>query len=567
MRKAMLGNYSLYLFIICVVTALAACSGKNSQTAEESGRQPQPTDTLYTKQKAMAVYAYDPVRALQITDSAVVVGNLSQVRADIIRTRIYSWSCMGPTVDSLLHGPEGARFEVARAIGERLLVHDSLKTDIGLRQDVLEVLVYVARQQQDTARWLRRSQELVEVCHRQGESAESEALRTEAEVGAVLCAMGQRERGMARLDSVLAILDSHEHRQFNWLDATVIALKRKIGVLITEGKYVETLPLARRIIERLNDYEHHPQDYHDGTYREPQDATERADYINFYRTRAQGFMTAAYAALGKQGSMEDVYEQIERSVRDTEAREHLARYHALEQKMAAERQRLEMEAQAQRNLYFAIIVCILLVVAFAALAWYFRQMRIVKRKNRYLAEYIEKSLPQKTLPRQTLPRQTLPRPLPVREGSIYSQEQKQANELTTPLPHREGPGESLPGVGLPGESLLGDASLFSQIHDTIIHEGLYLNPNCDRQMLTDRFGLTKERLGSLFVQYSDAKNVAAFINGLRLAHAAHLLTTQPELDIREVASSSGFGSHQYFSTCFKQRFGLSPTDYRAAKGL
>ena len=101
----------------------------------------------------------------------------------------------------------------------------------------------------------------------------------------------------------------------------------------------------------------------------------------------------------------------------------------------------------------------------------------------------------------------------------------------------------------------------------IIREGLYLNPNCDRQMLTDRFGLTKERLGSLFVQYSDAKNVSAYINGLRLAHAAHLLTTQPELDIREVAAASGFGSHQYFSTCFKQRFGLSPTDYRSAKGL
>ena len=86
-------------------------------------------------------------------------------------------------------------------------------------------------------------------------------------------------------------------------------------------------------------------------------------------------------------------------------------------------------------------------------------------------------------------------------------------------------------------------------------------------MLTDRFGLTKERLGSLFVQYSDARNVAAFINGLRLAHAAHLLTTQLDMDIREVAAASGFGSHQYFSTCFKQRFGLSPTDYRAAKGL
>ena len=56
--------------------------------------------------------------------------------------------------------------------------------------------------------------------------------------------------------------------------------------------------------------------------------------------------------------------------------------------------------------------------------------------------------------------ETLPRPLPVREGSDYSQGEgtaytqgeKPAEGLSTPLPHREGPGEGLegPGVGLEG---------------------------------------------------------------------------------------------------------------------
>ena len=196
----------------------------------------------------------------------------------------------------------------------------------------------------------------------------------------------------------------------------------------------------------------------------------------------------------------------------------------------------------------AVIVCILLAVALAALAWYFLQMRIVKQKNQYLAQYIEKSL-------------TPDRPTPDSPTPIPSQgrgDQTGSGQAATSPPPLGGDGGGLLG---------GEAALFAQIHDTIIREGLYLNPNCDRQMLTDRFGLTKERLGSLFVQYSDAKNVSAFINGLRLAHAAHLLTTQPDMDIREVASASGFGSHQYFSTCFKQRFGLSPTDYRAAKDL
>ena len=544
-------KHTLHLITLAIVAVLIGCTDRKDGKTKNML---QPTNTIYTQQAAMAVYDYDPVRALQIIDSAVIVGNLSDWQADMNRARIYSQTRLRERLDSLMHWPADARLDTARAIGERLLRHDSVKNSLEEQQNVLEVLAYAARLKKDTLTWLQRSRQLVEVCRRQG--AETEALRNEAEVGAALCRMGQLDEGMAKLDSVIAVLNEelrmkneefasavpsadegaspcpagnssffilHSSFKFNELDALIIALKRKIGVMTATGQTVEILPLARRIVTVLNDYEQHPDQYHDGTYREPT-ADRREDYIRFYRTQAENFIATAYADLGKTGDMQATFERLENIINDAEAREHQARYRALEQKMAADRERMEMEAQAQRNLYFAVIVCILLTVALAALAWYFRQMRIVKQKNRYLVQYIEKTLPQ-------------------------------------PLPVRERVGESL--EHLPEE----DSALFAQIHDTIIRESLYLSPNCDRQMLTDRFGLTKERLGSLFVQYSDAKNVSAFINGLRLAHAAHLLTTQPDMDIREVASASGFGSHQYFSTCFKQRFGLSPTDYRAAKGL
>ena len=35
-------------------------------------------DTIYTQQAAMNIYAYQPERALQIIDSAVIVGNITQ---------------------------------------------------------------------------------------------------------------------------------------------------------------------------------------------------------------------------------------------------------------------------------------------------------------------------------------------------------------------------------------------------------------------------------------------------------------------------------------------------------
>ena len=513
---------------------MVGCTGNGGTQQAE-----QPQDTTYTQQAAMLIYDYDPVRALRIVDSAVIVGNLSDWQADKNRARIYSQTRLRERLDSLMHWPVDARLDTARVIGERLLRHDSVKNSLEEQQNVLEILAMAARLKKDTVTWLQRSQQLVEVCRRQG--AETEALRNEAEVGAAFCRMGQKNKGLAMLDSVIVSLTSGEPFRFNELDALVIALKRKIGVMTATGQTVEILPLARRIVTVLDDYEQHPDKYHDGTYREPP-ADKREDYIRFYRTQAENFIATAYADLGKTGDMNATFGRLENIIIDAETHEHQARYRALEQKMVAERERLEMEAQAQRNLYFAVIVCILLVVALAALVWYFRQMRIVKQKNRALVQQIDEALRYKELYQDLKSAPT---------GQTLTEKQPSADEDARPDIHAADP----------------DAEAFAKIHDTIIREGLYLNPNCDRQMLTDRFGLSKERLGSLFVQYSDAKNVSAFINGLRLAHAAHLLTTQPDLDIREVASASGFGSHQYFSTCFKQRFGLSPTDYRAAKGL
>ena len=493
-----------------IITLMTGCTER-----VETKQVLQTQDTTYTQQAAMKVYDYDPVRALEIVDSAVIVGNLSEVRADCLRLRIYSWTLMGQTLDSLFQGPDGVRFDSARVIGERLLVHDSLKANIGMRQNVLEVLVYVARQQQDTARWLRHSQELVEVCHQQGDDAEPEALRTEAEVGAVLCAMGQRERGMARLDSVIAILDSREHRQFNWLDATVIALKRKISVLENEEKYIETVPLARRIIDRLDDYERHPQDYHDGTYREPADSTERADYIHFYRTQMQGRLTAAYAALGEQGSMEDIYEQIEQSVRDVTAREHIARYHALEQQM--HRQEAESRSRMMTFMANASVSGLLVILIFAAYIYF--QNRRIRQKNQLLI--------------------------------------RQMNQLlgVEPAPSPE------PSMAVSAAEADDTAALFRTIDQCIRSERLYANAYIQRQDICDRFNLRREVLNQLLATHADGQSFPNYINGIRLSEACRLLKNEPEKTVVAIADEVGL-SPRYLRRLFVEQYGVTPTEYR-----
>jgi AraC family L-rhamnose operon regulatory protein RhaS len=41
-----------------------------------------------------------------------------------------------------------------------------------------------------------------------------------------------------------------------------------------------------------------------------------------------------------------------------------------------------------------------------------------------------------------------------------------------------------------------------------------------------------------------------------------MLAAQPALQVTTVAYDCGFSSSQYFDTCFKRRFGISPLDVR-----
>jgi len=513
MRKA------IYLIIILIVSVLTGCTGRGG-----SNEAVQAQDTIYTRQAAMSIYAYQPVRALQIIDSAVTVGNLSQWQADVCRARIYSFTLMHAAVDSLLGGPEDIRLDTAQAIGERLLSHDSVRANLKRQQDVLEILAYTDRMQNDTTGWMQRSRELVGVCRQIGPMAENDALRTEAEIGAALCAMDQYEEGMAKLDSAIVLLS--EKGTFDKLDAMIIALKRKIVILGARNLYAETLPLGRQIIERLDDYEAHPDDYHDGSHREPKNDQQRDDYIRFYRNQAQNYITAAYSSLGEDGNMLTAFRQIENSVRDATVREHLARYNALQQQMEAERQ----QAKASRASLMALAIGILALLAIVFAAVVIWKNRAISRKNSVLAQQIDEAMNFKEL---------------------YLKE-KQAHE----------PEPVAADLDL---STLTDEQLFQHINEVIVREKLFLNPKFERQTLMDRFGLSKERVGTAFSKGSEHAKLSNYIQQLRLEYAAQLLARRPEMNIVQIAEESGFSSHKYFSDRFRLHFSMTPSEFRKAR--
>lgn len=477
----------------------------------------------------MSIYAYQPVRALQILDSAVIEGNLCEWRADICRARIYSMSLMKDQLDSLLGGPKDIRLDSARTIGERLLSHDSVKANLVLKKDVLEVLANAERMDNDTVGWMQRLIELNDVCHKQG--AVTNALRTEAEIGAALHCLGHHDEGMRKIDSVINTLNAFFLRatnrgKFDELDALIITLKRKILLLESREQYAETLPLTSRILELLDKYEIYPDDFHDGSYREPKTDEKRADYIAFYRNQALNRMIAAYTYLGEHDNVLAAYEKLELSMREVAAREHIARYNALQQQMEAERQ--HTKADRASLMAFAIGIVALLALAFAAVVIW--KDRAISRKNDVLVQRIDEAMNYKEL---------------------YLKE-KQARE----------PEPVAADLDL---NAFTDEQLFQHINEVIVSEKLFLNPKFERQIIMDRFDLSKERVGAVFSKCSEHHKMSNYIQQLRLEYAAQLLAKQPDLSIVQIAAESGFSSHKYFTERFHLHFSMTPSEFRKAR--
>ena len=578
--------FHLIIYVAVAAILFVGCTGNNG-----TSRVPQVTDTLYTEQAAMDVYGKQPERALEIIDSAEIVGNLTKDRASLLRAKVFCLTC----------GEE--RLDTARQICEALLQSDFVKDTPENREPVLDLLVTISRKKHDNEQWLRWATEKANFCRQQGN--ETEALRTEAEIGIILTHLGRQDEGMAKLDDVIRQLDGT--RKFNETDACIIALKRKINVLQEHECYAEIIAPATLIVEKMNDYEQHPGDFHDGTYREPA-AADVPGYCDFYRSQAYGFLAYAYANMGDRANarqnltlfeqsqygqtfdgrkmiaptwcklgdydkMLAVYYEMEQhmgsdticfdyasilhdravaaearghhaqaydymsrhaalsktlndSLQAGEAHEYAARYHAQEQQLQIER---EQAKSARKNIYiWSFVIISLLAIAIAAILYY--KNREIRRKNQILAQQIAEALTAK-------------------------EQLKEKQQTVTPT------------VNVTDLSIQSDADLFQHLSTFIERERLFLEPTCDRQMLTERFSLPKERIGNAFVRGGGYNNVSAYINILRLDFAAQMLTDRPDLDVSQVAQASGFSSHRYFSTCFKQRFGLSPSDYREARSV
>jgi AraC-like DNA-binding protein len=107
------------------------------------------------------------------------------------------------------------------------------------------------------------------------------------------------------------------------------------------------------------------------------------------------------------------------------------------------------------------------------------------------------------------------------------------------------------------------AGALQRLDHAMTVDRLYRREGLSLKALADTLGVTEAGLRELINQRLGFRNFNDFLHHHRLQEAAPRLT-QEDLPILSIALDCGYGSIGPFNRAFKQRLGLTPTDYRAA---
>ena len=564
---------SLNIILFLLVFVLLGCTGGGSSD-KGSGHLAQPSDTLYTQKTAMEAFASDPDRALLIIDSAEIVGNMSDIDADVLRAKVYAYTC------------EEMNYDTAILIGERLMQQEKVKENPDLQEDVLEILLNACRLRKDYEQALHWATVLGGLYLSRGET--TEALRNDAEIGTLFIRIGQQEEGFSKLDSVVGQLEGK--RKFNEMDAMIVALKRKAEICIEKERFADVIPVARHMLDLLDDFEHHAESFHDGTVREPSE-DDRPEYIDFYRGKAYGYLSAAYAKSGESARAREflalydqtfaghsltgrfmiaptlrklgeydrvlaIYDEVERQLgsdtvnanyveilrgraeildaqggRDA-SKPYWKRYIALDKLLtenvlqgkahlyaarfhASEQQR-EIERKTAHirtihRLMIAVVLVLLMTMAFFVNTLY--QKRKLAEKNAAMVKLIDEK---------------------------EEQSQLKASRM-------EDNGDEL--------------ALFTQMESRIRAERLYADQGIQRDEIAEVLGMRRETINQLLNRFAGGISIPAYLNNIRLSEACKMLREQPEATVSSVADQVGL-TPRNLQRLFREQYGMSPSEYR-----
>ena len=552
---------------------LSGCTGGSSFDMD-GGRLTQPSDTLYTQEATMEAYAFDPDRALLIIDSAEIVGNMSAVDADVLRAKVYACTS------------EEMNYDTAILIGERLMQQKEVRENLDLQEDVLEILLNACRLRKDYEQALHWASELDDLYLSRGET--TEALRIDAEIGTLLIRIGQQEEGFSKIDSVVGQLEGK--RKFNEMDALIIALKRKAEICIGKERFAEVIPAAQRMLDLLDDYEHHADSFHDGTIREPSEA-ERPEYIGFYRGKTYGYLASAYAMLdesveaqeylalydqtvagqsltgrfmiaptlrklGEYDRVLSIYDEVERQLgTDTVNANYVEILRGRAEILDAEGRHDASKAYWKR---------------YAALNAQLNENVLQGKAHLYAARYHsleqQREIERKTAHIRTIHRLMMAVVLVLLITMAFSvyilyQKRKLAEKNAAMVKLIDEREEQNQQKTSRMEDNGDEFALFTQMESRIRAERLYADQGIQRDEIAEVLGMRRETINQLLNRFAGGISIPAYLNNIRLSEACKMLREQPEATVSSVADQVGL-TPRNLQRLFREQYGMSPSEYR-----
>ena len=540
-------------------------------------------DTPYQQDTILVTYATNPERALTLLDSALLLGNISEYRAQCIRARIYSKSLVEQRQDSAI------------LICKELLGHDSVRNDAAEQENILDLLITTSRAKPDHEQYMHWATQKAGLCQQQGQ--ETERWRTEADIGLVMTNLGQEDEGLAKLDEAISHLDAPG--SIDRMDAFIVACKRKINALNELHRYDEIITLGQRILDRLNHYEQHAKDYAEDSYRlswsdHPND---RDRYLDFSRAQAWGFMAIAYShtqnppkgeesrylslakkylslfdnsGYGKTFSARRMIAPSQMALGMYD--EALVTYDELERRMGSD----------TLNEDYAIILRSRAIAArdkgnFAeALGYQTRYANLSKavsdslhrsEAHDYAARYHAQEQQLEIQEKQAEAERshiisvavTVLAVLAIAFALYFFRQKRIVSEKNHALVRMI---NSMQPKSIDSRTVNNaDSELFEHIDTAIRSERLYANIGLQRQDICDRFNISRHTLNDLLSDHTGGLSFPQYVNIIRLEEALRLLRDEPDKIISAIASEVGFSSANLREQ-FKRKYGMTPAEYR-----
>ncbi len=106
-----------------------------------------------------------------------------------------------------------------------------------------------------------------------------------------------------------------------------------------------------------------------------------------------------------------------------------------------------------------------------------------------------------------------------------------------------------------------DEAIYRKVCSLMDSEHIFKDPSLNRESLSKAIGSNTRYLSNAIKLYS-GMTINDYINDYRLSYAAVLLSVNPQMSIGDVETESGFSSRTTFSRLFKNKYGMSPSEYK-----